>query len=327
MKIVTVSLNLSLDKMYYFDNRIILGGMNRADRTNIAIGGKGLNITRVLKVLGIDVISIGLCGGTNGKYLIERLNSMNISNDFTATACETRLNIKLNSRNTQITELHEYGGPISDSEVCQLITKLNSINEAEEIDLLFLSGSVPYGVSPLVYKDIMETFSDSKAKVIVDAEGIALSETLQSTICQPFLIKPNQYEFELLTRKKYDLNENYDVEMRQIRSDIEHILSKHEMRILLSLGKYGAIYADNRCMQESEAPSVTLRDTTCAGDALLACFIAAYFGLVESVPKDSVETALSFATSGAAAMIERSGDIFPSYDDLFRYYLSIHGGL
>jgi 1-phosphofructokinase family hexose kinase len=326
MTIVTVSLNPSLDKTCYFDKKVELGRTNRAKDAKLAIGGKGLNVSRVFKNLGIAVRSLGFYGGLSGRYLVEQLDRLGIGNNLIRTEAETRQNVKLIGENTQYTEFNESGGPITESELESLITELNSIKNAVGIDLLFLCGSVPKGIRLSIYKDILESFSGTDTKVIVDAEGEALAQSLKSDGIRPFLIKPNQYEFETLTGKSYDLGQDFDAAMERIRDDVKSVSREYDVRVLLTLGEYGAIFAQGDHIVETAAHKVKARGFTCAGDVFLSCFVAAYFGRIDEIPEGRLDAALSFAASGAASKMECDIGAFPEYRDFFRFCKYFNAG-
>jgi 1-phosphofructokinase family hexose kinase len=314
-----VALNPSVDKTFYFDGNIMLGRLNRATDVRTTIGGKGVNVSRLLKISNVDAVLLGFCGGANGHWLTRKLNAIGIRQNFTATSCETRLNVKLITDNGQYTDIDERGGPILPAELQQFMSTLSLLRDTSVIDLLFLCGSVPRGIDSKVYQDILEMFTGTDTKIIMDTDGTTLTTLLSLSVNQPFLIKPNQYEFELLVEKKYDLDNNYAAAIGRIINDAQEASQKYNTRILLTLGRHGAVYAYYDYVKFVAAPEVVARSFTSAGDTFLACFVMAYFGLIDKIPQKNLDTALSFAVSGAIAKIECKADIFPTYPELFKY--------
>ena len=55
-KILTVTANPAIDRAYFFQ-KFILGEVHRPLKTAFTAGGKGLNVSRVCRILGADVVA------------------------------------------------------------------------------------------------------------------------------------------------------------------------------------------------------------------------------------------------------------------------------
>ncbi|MGV3488767.1 MAG: 1-phosphofructokinase [Tuberibacillus sp.] len=189
-KIVTITLNPAIDTMY----RMASFEINKGHRVEAPIrtaGGKGLNVSRVARCLNEDVLATGFVGGTNGEFIRNEIRKMGIEDGFVAIEGETRVCLAFNDDNGNQTELMEYGPTISESEQKKFLEDLPEILEAA--DTLVISGSLPRGVTPDLYKVILQKAAEKGVKALLDTSGTALKESLEA---QPFMIKPNRDELE-----------------------------------------------------------------------------------------------------------------------------------
>ena len=180
--IYTLTLNPAVDYYITVDN-FASGTVNRTTSENIRFGGKGINVSLVLKELGCCSTCLGFVGGFTGDALQDYLIQKGINCDFVKVKGNTRINVKLND-----TDINSAGPDISDKELQQLYKKLDNL---KKYDWLVLSGSVPNTLPKNIYETILERLKNKGIEFIVDAEKDLLLNTLKY---KPFLIKPNHHE-------------------------------------------------------------------------------------------------------------------------------------
>lgn len=260
--IYTLTLNPSVDYLLFTD-KLNFGETNRSTAELLTFGGKGINVSRVLHELDIESVMLGFIAGFTGDALASELKLCGMRSDFIRLKSGvTRINVKINTGCE--TELNASGPKVSADEYFRLMSRLKKLRQD---DVLVMSGSIPPSLGNHVYADIAKEIAFTGVRIIVDAEGEALANTLKY---RPFLIKPNLRELEGLTGKT--LTHSNDV-----------IEAANELRIrgarnvLVSLGEKGAVLLDETGKTHViSAPDIQAVNTVGAGDSMLAGFIAAF---------------------------------------------------
>ena len=220
--IYTVTLNPSLDYITETHD-FVMGKTNRTSTENMYPGGKGINVSWVLKNLGLESVALGYVAGFTGKEIVRMIEEKGLQSDFIQVKDGfSRINVKL--KNYDGTELNGMGPMISPEEEALLYKKLQELKNG---DVLILSGSAPRGMSKTVYKDILELLSEKEILCIVDATGKTLLDVLPY---RPFLIKPNHHE----------LGELFGAEINDREDVIPYAKRLQEMgakNVLVSLSK------------------------------------------------------------------------------------------
>ena len=325
MKIATLALNPALDKTMYFGDDPEFGVLNRAAAPSVtSLGGKGTNISRVLRLLEIESTAYGFVGGDNGDMFLKMLEPYGIHTDFTRTKCETRQNIKLISKRGEATEFNEPGGPVETFEKEALMEKIE--RAAAAADLFFMGGSIPAGIEKDIYKSILDlgAAKNAKTKFIIDCDGEALKLCMANPN-KPYAIKPNQFELEQFSGKKFDLDQNFDFGLEAVKREAERIYEKTGVVVLCSLGKHGGLYCGGEGIHFAAAPKVSLRGFTGAGDTFLAAFCAVYFGLfcLPHKKENRGAAALDFAVAASAAKVKKPGTEFAAVCEMLEMYKMI----
>ena len=260
--IYTVTFNPSLDYIVSVED-FRPGLTNRTDSELLLPGGKGINVSIVLKNLGISSIALGFVAGVTGDEVVRRLTEMGVESGFIGIGEGfTRINLKLQSIDG--TEINGQGPKISREKVQMLMEQLSRL---EEGDVLFLSGSIPASMPDNTYQKIMERLDNRNVRIVVDATKDLLLNALPY---HPFLIKPNNHE----------LGEIFDVELGT-RSEVISYAGKLKERgaqnVLVSLAGEGAVLvaADGK-VYEAPAPEGVLINGVGAGDSMVAGFMAGY---------------------------------------------------
>lgn len=287
--VITVTLNPAMDKTIIIDD-FELGKVNRVSKLRYDIGGKGINVSKVLKKFGIPSACTGFIGGSLKETFEKEIKNMGICNCFVEISEDTRTNIKVVDNKNQIyTDINEPGPEITEKELDDFINKFQGI--CNENDIVVLSG----GACPNVPKNIYATLTKlAKAKgafVILDAEGELLSEGIKEN---PDIIKPNKHEFEILLNKSFRTEDEMISEARKL---IDEGLSK----ILISLGGEGAILIDKKMVLYGMGLKVPVKSTVGAGDSTVAALI---YSMINNF--DNEET-LKFAVATGAASVSLEG--------------------
>lgn len=260
--IYTVTLNPSLDYFLTVD-RFELGKTNRAQSELILPGGKGLNVSIVLKNLGVHNTALGFVAGFAGKEIVRRIEEMGICADLISLEeGNSRINVKI--KNIEGTEINGLGPVIPRQKLECLMTM---IKELEAGDYLVLAGSIPNSVPDSIYKEMIELVTGKGVEVIVDATGALLRQVLPY---KPFLIKPNNHE----------LGELFGVALEQRADVIPYARKLQEAgarNVLVSMaGKGAVLLAEDGQVLEMEAPKGRFVNGVGAGDSMVAGFLTGW---------------------------------------------------
>lgn len=291
--ILTVTLNASLDKTYIVSD-FKTGEVTRVKEVFCTAGGKGLNVARVIKALGEDVLATGFLGGYQGKLVEEKLNKEQICHQFVSIKGETRSCLNIIDINTyENTELLEPGPLIAKEEIKNFINLYKELIKKSSI--ITLSGSVPKGLDNSIYKKLVEIAKNSNKKVILDTSGQLLIEGMQAC---PTMIKPNRFEAESILKEKLEDVEN-------VADAAKRLLSKGPEIVAISLGAEGAVVATCGNVFLVRPPNITVKNTVGCGDAMVAGFAV---GLKNNLSiKKSTKLAVSI--SAASALEKETGGI------------------
>ncbi|HKL80432.1 MAG TPA: 1-phosphofructokinase [Mobilitalea sp.] len=312
--IYTVTFNPSLDYVVRVTD-FELGNLHRAEAEELYVGGKGINVTTVLRGLEIDSTALGFVAGFTGREIVSRLMQLNIPNEFIPVAQGmSRINMKLKSNNGVETEVNGQGPRIAAADLEKLYDILKAIRHG---DILLLSGSVPKHIEDrnLVYANICELLRDKKIKLVVDTEGDLLLHTLKY---RPFLIKPNHHE----------LGDLFGRELLTEESMIECALllqKEGAQNVLISMAGEGAILVDaNQRVIRQKAPKGKVINSVGAGDSLLAGFLTGLLRAENSPSEDNYsEDVYAFAlkysvAAGSAAAFSEELPTEEMIEEIFR---------
>ncbi len=260
--IYTVTFNPSLDYICTVDD-FQVGYTNRTTSETMFPGGKGINVSIVLKNLDYESTALGFVSGFTGNEIERMLYERNITTDFIKLENgNSRINIKLISKDG--TEINGTGMDIKKEKLDALFSKLNDIQDG---DVLVLGGSIPKSVPTTIYSDILEKLKEKNILTIVDATKDLLLNTLQS---KPFLIKPNKHELEELFETAINTTEDLIRYGRKLQE-------KGARNVLISLGGDGAILlTENNEVFQDKVKVGTLINSVGAGDSMVAGFICGY---------------------------------------------------
>ncbi len=260
--IYTVTFNPSLDYIVGVKD-FKLGATNRTSYEQMLAGGKGINVSYVLKNLGFESTAIGFLAGFVGEELKRRIVADGINADFlTLEDGISRINVKL--KDIDGTEINGMGPDIAPDKVKELRAKINALKAG---DILVLAGSIPQSMPDTIYMDIMADLQGRGVNIVVDATRDLLMNVLSY---KPFLIKPNNHE----------LGEIFGVVLRKREEVIPYarkLQEKGARNVLVSMAGEGAVLIDENGREYmSEAPEGKVVNAVGAGDSMVAGFIAGY---------------------------------------------------
>ena len=260
--IYTVTFNPSLDYIVSVDN-FTCGIVNRTTDEIIFPGGKGINVSMVLKNLGCENTALGFMAGFTGREIIRLLEEKGISTDFIHVAEGTsRINVKLRAQKE--TEINGQGPAIASADIKKLYEKLDSLQDG---DILVLAGSIPDTMPESMYMDIMEHLQNKKLNIVVDATKDLLMNVLAY---HPFLIKPNNHELGEIFHETI-------TEKDDVVKYAKKLQEKGARNVLVSMAGDGAVLLTEEGKAfESEAPEGKVKNSVGAGDSMVAGFLAGY---------------------------------------------------
>ena len=258
--VYTVTFNPAIDYVIRM-GEVRLGATNRSEGEEMYFGGKGINVSIVLRELGIDSKALGFTAGFTGEAIEKGLTDMGIDTDFVRLEKgNSRINVKITSKEEP--ELTGPGPDIGDKAIAALFEKLDRLVDG---DSLILAGSIPASLPSDIYERILERLSGKNIKVVVDATKDLLLNVLKY---KPFLIKPNNHE----------LGEMFGMELKT-DEDIEKYARRLQdmgaVNVLISMAGDGAMLIDefgktHRC----GVCKGTVRNSVGAGDSMVAGFLA-----------------------------------------------------
>lgn len=286
--ITTITLNPAVDKTIEINN-FSVGNVNRVTSVRLDAGGKGINVSKVIKNLGGKSRAMGILSGKSGEFIKGYLDGLKILNDFIFTQGETRTNIKVvDLINHTNTDINEAGPEASEKDLNELSDKI--FNNMNKDDIIILSGSVPSNVDKNIYGNWITKAKEKGAKTILDADGELLKNAI---LAGPYLIKPNIDELEAMFNKR----------IKGIPETVEIAKGLLEYGIIIvavSLGSKGAIFVSKDCSIYARGLKVDVKSTVGAGDSMVAALA------------HSLQTGLSFEETVKLAVATGAANVMTS---------------
>ena len=260
--IYTITFNPALDYISKVDN-FEIGKINRTKEEKVLPGGKGLNVSTVLKNLGFQSTALGFIAGFTGKELKTEIEKYGIQTDFIEVKEGiTRINVKISS--DVETALNGNGPIITEEDIEKLLEQISKFNNE---DIVILAGNIPKGIKNNIYEIICSKLEKNGVTFVVDSTKELLINVLKY---KPFLIKPNKEELEETFKEKIETNED-------IVKYAEKLQDMGARNVLISLGGDGAILiTETKEVYYSKAPKGKVLNTVGSGDSMVAGFIAGY---------------------------------------------------
>lgn len=279
--IYTVTFNPAIDYVVELVS-FNIGEINRTTREYMNLGGKGVNVSRVLTNLEVPNVALGFVAGFTGDALRSGLERMGVKTDFISLE-EGNTRINVNIKGVEETDINARGPEIPNSAIDELFKKLDNLQSG---DTLVLAGSIPTSLPNDMYERIMERLYGKGIRFVVDATKDLLVKSLKY---EPFLIKPNNHE----------LGEIFGLELT---TDNEIIYYARELKkqgaknVLISMAGDGAILVDeNDVAHKIGTPKGKVKNSVGAGDSMVAGFCAGY------LEKGDYKYALRMGTAAGSA--------------------------
>jgi len=294
--IVTVTLNAAMDRTLSVPN-LQLAQRHRASLSFASAGGKGINVARALKRLGIPVVATGLAGGRNGTLIVEDLTSEGVLNDFVRIHGDSRTSLAVvDPISNAHTEINEWGPEVDESELETLREKLDYLTSGAEF--VVLAGSLPRAVDPGFYGDLIRDLNRKHVLSVLDCDGEPLRLGVEA---EPYLVSPNLTEAEALVGHEF-------TDAEDIVSGLDEIADLGARNVLLTVadGCYALLREDrSEHRLRGRAPILEAVAAVGAGDVLLAAFIAA-----RAAGRPLEDAVRSAVATGAASVLEAGAGRF-----------------
>ncbi len=287
--IYTCTLNPSIDYLVEMD-QLEIGRLNRSNHTSFFPGGKGINVSRVLKNIGIDSIALGFIGGFTGAFIRDSLTTLKINHQFIEHEAPTRINVKVKAN--EETEINGTGAIISEEARERLLEQVRLLHSE---DYFVLAGSIPASISTDFYESLIATCRENGVQVLVDVSGPVIQKVLPY---KPFLLKPNQHE----------LGELFGVEVLTKQDAIYYgnkLVEQGVQNVIVSLGGDGAVFINHDTVAVAEVPKGTVKNSVGAGDSTVAGFLASYVQTGDVLQSFQYGLAAGSATAFSSDLCEK----------------------
>lgn len=297
--IYTVTLNPSIDYIVRLD-QFESGKVNRTKSDSKYVGGKGINVSRILQRLSIPTVATGFIGGFTGDFIKAGLHEESIQTKFIQVEEDSRINVKVKS--DLETEINGAGPYISEEKLLELITLLSHLT-AE--DIVVFAGSAPSHLGNEVYSKLIDTVAKTQARIVCDFEGKML---LNSLSYRPLLIKPNHHELEAIFNVTLHTMEEINEYGRQL-------LQKGAEHVLVSMASKGALLITHDASYFAKPIKGTVKNSVGAGDSMVAGFT----GMFDQT-HDAIEALKWGVACGTATAFS---DDLASYSMIETYYKKV----
>ena len=289
--IYTVTFNPAIDYVVHFD-QLRPGEINRNEAEEFQFGGKGINVSNVLRTLGFDTVALGFVAGFIGEGFEKGLAEMGLKADLIhVKEGMTRINVKVKA--AEETEINGIGPVITEADMEKLYEKLDAIGPE---DLLVLSGSIPKCLPGDTYERIMARLEGRGIPIAVDATKDLLVNVLKY---HPFLIKPNNHELGEIFGRVLKTDE-------EIADCARKLQDMGGRNILVSMAGDGALLLDeNDQVHRIGCPKGKVLNSVGAGDSMVAGFLAGWLGKGDYDYALKLGTATGSATAFSIGLAEK----------------------
>lgn len=304
--VYTLTLNPSLDYVMYPSSFPKKGGTNRSEREELRAGGKGINVSVVLKNLGVPTRTLGFIAGNTGDEIEGALRAEGLRTGFIMLPFQngmSRINVKIRvpyddgREGFEETELNAAGPLVEDGSVNELCEKLEKCSSG---DMLVLAGSMPSRAPEDMLDRILSSVQGG-VKIVVDMTGDRLKKALGY---KPFLIKPNLEELCQAAGRELGSTDEIISEARKLKE-------AGAENVIVSMGGDGAILIDKTGeVHTAKAPKGKALGAFGAGDSMTAGFIKGF------LDEKDYGYALKLGIAAGSAAVFRGK--LPDYDEIMR---------
>jgi len=287
--IYTLTLNPAIDRELTVAE-VQFDSVLSAVKSQVDFGGKGFNVSRLLKSMGMPSTALGFVGGRTGERLRHGLQALDIQTDFVSIPSETRTNISIvTPEHDHYIKVNEKGPLVDEPKQRELLDKIASIASAG--DWWVLAGSLPPGVPDSFYAQIIEILNGHQPISILDTTGESLRLGCEA---KPFLVKPNAEETQKLTGLPVDTVTQIAVAAMELRK-------MGAQNVVISLGKKGALLQTTECTWLIHSPKIKEKNPIGAGDSMVGGLV---WALSQGYP---LKESLGWGAASGAATASMSG--------------------
>ncbi|WP_019122164.1 1-phosphofructokinase [Brevibacillus massiliensis] len=276
--IYTVTLNPSIDYHIWIP-ALSQGMIHEAQKEWKVAGGKGINVSKVLRILGVNSTTLGFVGGFTGAFIQQQIEQVGISHQFIQIGQDSRINVKIKAQTE--TDISGVSPDIPGDALKQLIQQISRLQSG---DYLVLAGSVPKSLPSDIYRTIMKQLRGKGVRIFLDAKGPALECGLSE---EPFLIKPNHQE----------LGELFGVTIATPAEAVEwgrRALQMGPQNVIVSMAGQGAVFVNREAAYVAHIPPRKPVNSIGAGDSMVAGFL---YGHTQGM---DTKTAFRFAVAAGS---------------------------
>ena len=302
MKIATVTLNPAIDQTVRVDS-FRPNAVNRALAISFDASGKGVNVASFLADYGHDTAVTGYLGRENADIFEQFFASKGIDDCFVRIPGNTRINVKVvDEVNQQTTDINMPGQ--TPPQEAQHILPQTIEQLANSCDWFVLSGSLPPHVPTTLYATLITQLKQHKKGIILDTSGEALREGIQAG---PTIVKPNIEELQYLVRHSLKSE-------AEIQQAAHQLLNEDIKLVVVSMGRHGAMLIEQATTLIATPPTMTVKKTFGAGDAMVAGLVTAQIQELSLADCGRLATAFSM---GAIVHLNYN---LPSREILWQYF-------
>ena len=286
--VATITLNAAYDLVGRL-KRIELGEVNTVETLGLFPAGKGINVAKVLKDLGVDVAVGGFLGQDNVGDFEAMFHKQGLNDKFQRVAGKTRINVKITETEADVTDLNFLGYEISAADWQTFVQ--NSLAYCQQFDIVAVCGSLPRGVTPELFADWLKALHQAGVKVVLDSSNAALTAGLRA---QPWLVKPNHRELEAWIGHALPSLEDIIAAAKKLKA-------QGIANVIISMGAQGSVWLSDNAIVRAQPPKCeNVVSTVGAGDSMVA-------GLIYGLSKNfSQAETLAFASAVSAFAVTQS---------------------
>ena len=279
----------------------------RASESRVDFGGKGFNVSRLLKGMGVRSTAVGFLGGRAGELLQDGLQNLGISTDFVWVSGETRTNVSIvtQSHNRYI-KVNEKGPLVDVAKQKELLDKIDLL--AKRGDWWVLAGSMPPGIADDFYARILNVLNKHEAQAILDT----MAESLRLGCAEkPYLVKPNAEEAHSLTGLPIGTPAEIAVAAAEIRK-------MGAQNTVVSMGKAGALLQTPEGTWLTHSPKIKEKNPIGAGDSMVGGLV---WALTQGI---ALKESLGWGVASGAATASLSGTEVGSRPLIEELFAQVH---
>lgn len=305
--IMTVTLNPAIDKIVEINN-MELGSVHRVEKQVVSLGGKSINVARILEGLECETDAVCFAGKSNFDEINEYATEEDIKLVPVMVEGKIRTNVKVvePDMNYRTTDINEAGFFISQEKLEEMTTLI--LDQGKKSEFVVLSGSLPKGVPIDYYKQIAMVLKPF-TKVVIDASGEALNKGIEGA---PYLIKPNIHELEEVLNMKLE-------NLEQVVAEARKMIETYQMEyVLVSMGEDGSVLVGSDVALKADILPVKVVSTVGAGDSMLAGFIYGLSKTNNKVDLPALIKSLSYGVASSSIAISTQDHVKIQVADLLK---------